>query len=363
MEYKDPPQSLVNNVLNMIKFKEDIGKIYDVINYGVIYFNKPAFIKMLNITNIETDNALDFFYEVKNNCNPLMDGISPFFYYDSYRSCFLSEYFSQNINFQTDNFNNFIDILQDIPKLRKAFVNYIFVNSSENEKSIIINDNDNLAIYNFLNSDSFPYDEKMKTHIMFILYNFDFIVKHLLINLKEIYKHIKTLHENHKDKINDKIEEIVSKECLNLFEKAFDSNQSIINKQTYSMCLINQYVILYEGKYSFYLLGYRYNEKLEIICNKKDVKIDHSLTALGNDIRLDIINCLKENKKLTLTKISDLINTSKSNVSIHIDILFTEGVIKVSHKEGAKRFYMLNKDYLYKFEDTVIKFIGELKNS
>jgi len=345
----------------MIKFREETGKIHDVISYGAIYFYKDAFIKMFERLNIYSDETFDFFYEVKNKCKPLLECVQPFFYYDSLRPCFLLEYFYNNIDYQKAKFNDFINILQDFSKLKKGFFNYMFENLSESDKIKIIDDKDGSTICNFLKNTTLPLE--MKNHFLFMLYNFDYAAECLVNNIKETYKHIQKLHEIYKNKINIMIERIMSKEVLILFERVHGTSEIMTNKQCFSICLMNQHIVLNKSSQSFYVLGYKYKKTLEMHFNKKNISIKSALEIFGDRIRLDIIDCLKKHKKLTQSEICRLINTSMANTSRDISILFYEGIIKISHREGRKVYFMLDNEYIELFQKSLINFINELKNN
>ena len=110
-------------------YNEHMGKIYDTIYYGVIYFNKNAVIKKWEEYGINLEEVFTYFDEVKNSCSPLHDCLLPFFYYDAVTPCFLTEYFINSVDFQKHKFKDFIAAMQTI--LRKAVFDYLFVNLSE----------------------------------------------------------------------------------------------------------------------------------------------------------------------------------------------------------------------------------------
>ena len=343
-----------------MKYNEHMGKIYDVIYYGVIYFNKQSVVKKFEERGHEIEGAFTYFDEVKNNCQPLPDCLLPFFYYDAITPCFLSEYFITSLNFRKHKFGDFVNISQNT--LKQNLFDYLFVNLPEDVRRLTVNKKDSEAVGRAFNNEA--WSAEMIKQAMFLLYNFDYVSDMLIKTLIDIYKHIEMLHNKYKDKIIQRINETRSKENLILFEKIYMINMKAMQKNSFSICFMNQYTMFNKpdnnDEFAF-IFGYRYKETLDAHINKKSISLEKALSVLGDPIRFRMIVCIDKYGFLTMSDLCRLIDISKSTAFRGINVLYEEKVILESHRDGIKIYYKLNNEYLRSANTLFNKFVNELK--
>lgn len=327
-----------------MKYTPHIGMIYDVIYYGVIYFNKSAVIKKFTECKYNLDGAFSFFDEVKNNCKPLPQCLYPFFYYDAVTPSALSEYMRINVDFHAHNMNDFFNLILNKTKFKKYVFDYLFCNLSDNDRTKLI-ERDSEIVINVFKSQAWP--SIMVEQTTLLLYNFSYISDLLYEYLKEIYEHIKKLHDKYAAIIGERIKETTKRETLLLFEKLYSLNADNVHKQFFSLCFIHQYV-RFDKKdscaESVFILGMRFKETLITDCDNKSILINKMLFLLGDPIRFNVIQLFSQHGYLTLSDISRLANISTST-AFNIVSIFLEGrIIKESHREGRKVYFYLNAE-------------------
>ena len=338
-------------------YTEHIGKVYDTICYAIICFNRESMEKRIIDHGLEMEGAFSFYEEVNNYCKPLPDCISPLFYYDSVNQSFATAYFRNFFNFHENSFDDFYNLLLNKEKLKKEFVDFMFINLSEEERNKIIT-KDSEAIYNISKSQNWS-DELMK-NIVCILHHFDYAHNKLMDNIKIIHKHIRILHENHRDKINLKITESKSKDSLTLFKDIYSFSSSKINNMSFSLSFLNQYIILNENsgrKEYVFLLGNRYKDRLKILNGNIRISLKEALEILGNRKCFEIIECLKKHDKLTQSDLCRLLSECPSQISRSVSSLLAKRVILESHKDGRKVYFTLNNDYINLFKKSINDFL------
>ena len=345
-----------------MKYNEHIGQVYDVIYYGVIYFNKPSVIKKFTERKHNLDGAFSFFEEVKNSCKPLPQCLYPFFYYDSVTPSVLSEYMREHINFHKHKMQDYLNIIQNKTKLKKYVFDHLFGNLSDNDRNKLL-EKDSATVYSVF--DNQQWENTMKDQTTLLVYNFSYAADTLYEYLKEIYKHINYLHTKYSDIINQLIEETTKKEMLILFEKSYSLNEIAANKQFFSLCFMHQFIYWNENsKYKefIFIFGIKYKESLYNNCNNNPISAEKILHLLGDPIRFNIINLLKKNKFLTQSDISRLANISSSTAFSVTNFLWDEAVIKKNHQDGRKIYFKLNNDFFIMAEDIISNFFKYMKS-
>ena len=71
------------------------------------------------------------------------------------------------------------------------------------------------------------------------------------------------------------------------------------------------------------------------------------LRGLADDTRLKIIESLKDSER-TVSQLVDEIGSSQSNISTHLKLLKTTGIVK-SRNEGKYVYYSLRDETIYEF--------------
>lgn len=69
------------------------------------------------------------------------------------------------------------------------------------------------------------------------------------------------------------------------------------------------------------------------------------LKAIAHPVRIKIVGCLEDNKKLTVTEIHQQLGIEQSTASHHLGILKDKGVL-VSKRDGKNTWYFLKHENL-----------------
>ena len=93
-------------------------------------------------------------------------------------------------------------------------------------------------------------------------------------------------------------------------------------------------------------------EEILIIKQKKIAEAVRRLKAIAHPVRLDIIELLKKNKKLTVTEIYLKLQLEQAIASHHLGILRDKGVLD-SVRDGKNIYYALKHENVAKIIDCI----------
>lgn len=78
------------------------------------------------------------------------------------------------------------------------------------------------------------------------------------------------------------------------------------------------------------------------------------LKAIAHPVRISILNCLEDGKKLTVSEIHATLKIEQATASHHLGILKDKGVLS-SKREGKNTYYFLKHNNLTSIVDCVSK--------
>ncbi len=78
------------------------------------------------------------------------------------------------------------------------------------------------------------------------------------------------------------------------------------------------------------------------------------LKAIAHPVRISILNCLEDGKKLTVSEIHSTLKIEQATASHHLGILKDKGVLN-SKRDGKNTFYFLKHENLTSILDCVSK--------
>ncbi len=82
------------------------------------------------------------------------------------------------------------------------------------------------------------------------------------------------------------------------------------------------------------------------------------LKAIAHPLRISILNCLEDGKKLTVTEIHELLKIEQATASHHLGILKDKGVLS-SKRDGKNTYYFLKHVNL----SNIIECVSKCSNS
>lgn len=344
-----------------------MGMIYDVISYGVIYFNKESRIQDLKDYDFNVEAFLAYYNEANKLCPSLPEALLPFFYYSKLDGCssFLTVWMDDMLNYHKDTFSDYLQQLRNKGLLRERLYNHLFAGAFKDEK-VVINLSDGEGLVKLVRSQK--WSDQMKVQVLYLLYNLDEVSVLLVNTLKTIGKHIAHLHAKYRDILDANLKETITDEAeiVTCFEKRYSMEDRNISNDFISFCLIHQYVIKGKGDHAedgsfVFVCGLKYRA----LFKRADVQVDVTFEAfakiVGDPIMLKMIKLLKEHDEMTLTELAQFAYTSNTTVCRKIDKLGLEKVITTSRTEGSKIYYCLNMDYFAAAEKACQAFFCECK--
>jgi len=266
----------------------------------------------------------------------------------------------QNLDFFAHKMLDFLDLIQNRVKFKKHVFDHLFSNLNENDRNKLLEKESGVVISVFQNQ---AWPSEMKEQTFLLLHHFSYIADLLYEHLKEIHKHIISLHKKHKDVTKKCIKETTEKDTLVMLEKIYSLNEKTAAKQFVSICFIHQFIYWYERhdkEEAVFIFGNRFKESLINLCNDQPISIDKMLHILGDPLRFNVIRLLQKHGNLTLSDISRLANISTSTAFNIINILLAGNILRQSHREGQKTYFCLNIDCLSSSINTYVEFINNL---
>ncbi len=348
----------------MMKYKGEIGKIYDTLFFCIKYFNEQA-VKDV-ITNDFTDTSFmeECYQEVEKLVPSLPLVLKPLFLYQNQTPTVMTAFFTKYIDYQNDTIDTF---------LRKMTVNsdYIYSKAFSTlfpDVSILQEENVTpltapASYIEALNLSEYP--EYIKLQISLLFGNFTYVISLLTEKLLEIYQAVNALHRRQQAKLAVECEQICSDRNMQLYGQMLSLGFTELGKNHYfTISLLNQYITketIFAGVIGL-LLGFKHEENLNLYFDEQNIDLRQMLTSVGNDTRLSILHTFTEHVELTASSVSKIIKVPLTTVLRHIEILHDSGILYISRRDGLQIFYRLNYSLLTKTVNIISHKIGELTN-
>ena len=187
---------------------------------------------------------------------------------------------------------------------------------------------------------------------MFILHN-DFIDA-AIEYFKQLIPFIQTYRSRRKTEALDTLQKFMVNDIQLLVKKrrlkSDDSHEVQLEKQVYSVCHLNQYIVAdfcIDKKYIF-ILG----------LNQPHVTMQSVMTALGHPVKVEIVNELRK-RDLTISQLARRLHLARTSISRYVQDLLNELVIVRSRKSGPEIYYTLNSTYLRYAKATFDEFLDQ----
>ena len=336
-----------------------MGTAYDTIFFGILLFGYDSTYKHLEKKFSITDKDFEFYLELKKSiCEP-PDDIYPFFFCDWTRACVLSEYFFYHFRFGQDNFNDFLNTLSEERNEIKKTVFQYYLEKNFDESLFEINNAFRLTKL-ILNLN---HEQSLVLKLIEFCTDYDRLFDELLCFLGNTYEEVKKLHQNQVKEID--IQYFTSEKLCNDLSSFLDFDCMLTNrKNKVSLCLLHPFVVLYKGNpnsgYNF-VLGRRCDDHIAVTSNFKQASPQLICEALGNPVKVQILEKLKE-EEYTASQLSEILFVSRQSVNRHLLWLHGYMFIQISKKVGPEIYYEINSIFFRAAKTILYQYAKSFEN-
>lgn len=346
-----------------MKYNAEIGKIYDTLFFCIEFFNEQA-VKDTITNNFSDVSFMEECYnEVKKTVSSLPSILKPLFLYQNQTPTVMTSFFTEYIDYQNETIDTFLSkITSKSDVIYSKILSALFPTVSNAPQSVAPCIAP-AAYIEALNSSEYPEDLKLQISLLFG--NFDYVISLLVEFFHDIYHSVDALHQRQQSKLTIAREQICSERNLQLYKQLLILDCSNLEVNYYfSISLLNQYITkeTIMGRDVGLLLGFKHEESLNQYFDEKNINLRLLLTTIGNDTRLSIIQVLTKHTELTASSLSKALKVPLTTVLRHIEILYGNGVLYISKRDGLQIFYRVNYSLLTKAVNILNHKIGELTN-
>lgn len=331
-----------------MNIKPEIGKIYDTLFFCIELFNEDEIKETVKKGFTDTSFMDECYYEIKEKTFALPHILEPIFLYRNQVPTAITDFFWEYIDFENDNIDTFLmKIVSKSGVLYSKIVDIIFPNTQNSDGGIV---SPLMAPESYIGAlAASDYPDSLKLQISLMFGNYNYAVSLLVEQLRLIYKQVDLLHQKYAGKLDVEIEQIQSERNVQLYEQLFSVNILDPNEHAIiSMSLLNQYLTQFVSKNNNWgiLLGFNHEEDLNRCFDEQNINLRELLVAIGNDIRISVIQTLMKEDELTVSSISKIIDIPLTTVLRHIEILYNSGALYISRRSGLQIFYRINYNLL-----------------
>ena len=197
---------------------------------------------------------------------------------------------------------------------------------------------------------------------MFILHN-DFIDA-AIEYFKQLIPFIQTYRSRRKTEALDTLQKFMVNDIQLLVKKrrlkSDDSHEVQLEKQVYSVCHLNQYIVAdfcIDKKYIF-ILGIDWSMMISKALTYTHVTMQSIMNSLGHPTKVEIVNELRK-KDMTISQLARALHLARTSISRYVEDLLDELVIIKSRKSGSEIYYRLNSTYLRYAKNTFDLFLDQ----
>ena len=341
--------------MSKFKYIKNIGYIYDLFNIFILYFNSVDWYNDIEEYSSKSREDYVYFDEIIKDCGKISMDLYPLFYRRKRDVCFITNYYFHNIFDYNDlNFYNICENLKDKDEFLKNLIEFYF-----NEKDIKnVNINDQIEKMNE--------EIELKYRLIRMFSNINEIIDLLIQALTTAKALLDKIYEKRDFCLKEQINYFADE---NNFIKVYQFYNIIKDDQketVYSISLIDRYAYLYKKNDLLETFIFGDDCKNYFIENddKKDIEVDTTILGkiISEDIRIKILELLKEHGELYTGEICKLMNMKMTAVFHHLNMMYSVKMLKIRN-EGRKVFYNINNTYFTAAKKALSKFmIKEIKN-
>ncbi len=344
---------------------QSVGILDDMINSTVIYFDRRAVERKYLSHGIDIDMAFSYYDELRRSKNKLdpPECLYPFFHLYNDRECVFSEYFQSNYNFCEDAIDSFIYKIKHSGTFQDFVLSYYLSDFSDTVSIDEIHRRNGESIAHGLALLSRRVDIE---HFAFMFYHFSSLVDTLLDYLNQLRAQIEVFHERHKKDTDRVVREFISEDNQAMVRRYRSDCMSDIDKfekQTYSVCYLNKYLIMRtyafdRNRYGF-LLGCNCCSILLRPVDYSFMSATSVLVSLGHEVKLEILNELQV-REMTISQLGRKLNLARTSISRYVEDLVSELVLIKAAKNGPEIYYKINPTYLHRAKFLINEYLDRL---
>ncbi len=326
-----------------MKYNHETGKIFDTIGFFIEYFDKST--SDGSFFEVHEDGGFmgEFAQLLKEENLEIPDYLSPLFIRRDDPNRPIPRLFVENCDLWSDNIDSFTARLTAIPDvLYKYAYEFIFGEGQMSENYI-----------DALNRLDAPVEYKLQASML--LGNFSYAMSVLADLMKRVYRLVDVLHERHADELAEKFYGIDLAENRLSYLRMMKLNELDFDRLTVSVCLLfRELIYVYSrGEDVFLLLGYYCREGIENRANEPGITVENFIICCGNKLRLKILRAVAENGELTSSQIAGVLRCPVTTTIRHMELLSSNGLIKVTKRQGLSIFYGVNVKLFKKMQKEV----------
>lgn len=317
------------------------GIIYDCIVCGIIHFNpsaKACLNSQIDIRDLEIRPSKHLY---------------PFFFYKN-EPCVLTEYLLQHIEAVQKDFDSFLDILSRKEDLKVFIIQYYF----KQWKQQPFNSDDLVS-----QIEKLPLEERLKTHLVILFYQFDKVHSELLLFFRESYPLLYQMHIQHIDKKAETMNKLEQPEHRNIFCKFHALQERELTQMILSVSLLNPNLCLLQqhGQFQFCLLGSEFDKWLKEGYSYQHITPASFFRILGIPACFDMIQyMLRRKEPVTLTHLAKELHLSHSTIRRHVEVMLIEMLILITERNGKGVYLSINYEYFKSLKPTLLLYLNEL---
>lgn len=337
----------------MMKYIKAPGEIFDLLNLFVFRFNEEAYIKKTLVDPLEFRHS---FESVLNGVS-INEELYIFFYISENRNSFMKEYFfiDENVDFSNTDFFAIIceriksmDLFGEILKYYADDIKVI-------DENIISID----YLYNLFKTIEIP--DKIKYHIIHFNFNRSYYTDLLINELCEKYEYIKKYHIKKSKKLSEIKEMLINEKTQNdlCSIAGLKPDFKEIIHFSVSMLQVKMLSNIKNNTSTLILFGCETLPQLEeFAVSKNDIDVCSVSKAMADNLRIDIINLIKEKGELSTSEIAKTFDKGLTAMFYHLNLLYDAKVLNIRN-EGRTVYYSVNTGFLRNFSTYIKKFINE----
>jgi len=320
-----------------------------------MYFNEDYIIKRCFEYIGDYSEEIAYYDSLKIKLPALPDSISNFFYTDNDHYCFMSDILVNHLNWSTDNFNDYIRIINNKCFLKNEFIKQYFPDATIEQLQALSGKGEPKAVYDLISSLQMPIDFCYR--YKYTLDLFDSLADDLVKWLTRVNFEVRKLHNEHQPKLKAFIEQMNEKSIKKL----------AIMHSVDEYCISSAYgaVTLFYPMICFHttnqvmtlVLGLKFEEALDFMWNYKHVTIYSASKILADPTKAQIMELFFTQQSFSVPDIMKELHLSKSTVVHHINLLLEEQMIVMTSVKNRTFYYKVNHPYF----DKIMQAVDDLK--
>ncbi len=339
--------------------------LYDAIFYAEIYFCRTMCTNTLSSITEDQEEMYSSYTDFFEKYKVIPDkSIYPFFYYNGKRPCPLSDFCDKNLSYFATSHTNIRAYLCSNPLDFQYFIISYYFEQIPNADMDKILDGDAEAIANGLMHLCKTYDLEdsyMETYTE-LFYHFENVVEELIRYLDNVMFYMVKYHKNRLADSHRTLQELFIDDIkVSQFKKAHSLEENLrLESQTYSICYMNPYITMYQGKENGYIFifGNRMLDHIGGYVQYAYINPRRAMELLGHNYTMEILKVL-DRGDTTVSQLSRIFNISRTSI-LRIVHSLEEELILTSYKEGWERYYRLNYDYLLYAKQKINLYLDKL---